>query len=146
MVRYATPTEFWVEPLATLKRIQEEINRAFGDDYAATEGEFPPMNVWRGEAGMVVTVQIPGVSLDELDLSVHLNSLTIKGRRPADIPPADVNVHRRERVIGPFARTVTLPYNVDSEQVRASAENGILRIDLPRPEQDKPRRIHIGTL
>lgn len=146
MARYATPTEFWVEPLATLRRIQDEINRAFGDEQAAVEGEFPPMNIWRGEEGVVVTAQIPGVPLDDLDLLVHLNSLTIKGRRQAESPPAEGNFHRRERVLGPFARTVTLPFNVDPERVRASAENGILRIDLPRPETDKPRKIQIGTL
>lgn len=146
MARYSTPTEFWIEPLATLKRIQDEINRAFGEERTATESEFPPMNVWRGEEGIIVTAQIPGVSLNQLDLSVHLNSLTIKGVRQAEPPPADVSFHRRERVFGPFARTISLPFNVDAERVRATAESGILRIELPRPETDKPRRIPIGTV
>ena len=146
MVRYSSPTEFWVEPLATLKRIQDEINRAFGDEYTAAEGEFPPLNIWQGEDGVIVTAQIPGVPLDELDLAVHFNSLTIKGVRHSDIPPADVSVHRRERVTGPFARTITLPYSVDADQVRAAVECGILRIELPRPETDRPRKIQIGTV
>ncbi len=146
MVRYSPPTEFWVEPLATLKRIQDEINRAFGDEYTATEGDYPPMNIWRGEEGIVVTAQIPGVSLDDLDLSVHLNSLTIKGVRHPTMPSAEVSVHRRERVSGPFVRTITLPSNVDAERVRASVDCGILRIELPRPETDMPRKIQIGTV
>ena len=146
MVRYASPTEFWGEPLATLKRIQDEINRAFGDEFTATEGDYPPFNIWRGEEGVLVTAQVPGVSLNDLDLSVHLNSLTIKGVRHSEIPPTEVNMHRRERVAGPFARTITLPYSVDAERVRASVDNGILRIELPRPETDKPRKIQIGIL
>lgn len=146
MVRYSPPTEFWVEPLATLKRIQDEINRAFGDESTAVEGDFPPMNVWRGEEGVIVTAQIPGVTIEDLDLSIHLNSLTIRGQRRADAPPADANVHRRERIVGPFARAVSLPFNVDPDRVHAVVENGILRVELPRPETDKPRKIHIGTV
>ncbi|NJO67437.1 MAG: Hsp20/alpha crystallin family protein [Rhodospirillales bacterium] len=144
MVRYS-PTEFWAEPLSTLRRIQDEINRAFGEEYAPVESEFPPINIWRGEDGIRVTALIPGVSLADLDLTVHQNTLTIKGMRGGPTPPSDVNFHRRERTIGPFARTISLPYNVDAERVRASADNGILSVDLPRPETDKPRKIRIGT-
>jgi HSP20 family protein len=128
-----------------LRRIQDEINRAFGDNYtAATDVEFPPLNIWRGEDGIAITAQVPGVPLEQLDLTVHQNTLTIKGRREPDPYAAEANFHRRERVFGPFARTVSLPYSVDAERVRASAQNGILTIELPRPESDKPRKIAIN--
>lgn len=144
MVRYAPPNDFWVEPLATLKRIQDEINRAFGDEYTQPEAEFPPINVWRGESGIVVTAQVPGVPLDDLDVTVHQNTLTIKGTRTAPPQAPDVNFHRRERTFGPFTRTVGLPFSVDADKVRASAEAGILAVELPRPESDRPRKIHIS--
>lgn len=146
MARYTVPNEFWVEPLATLKRIQDEINRAFGDEYVGREAEFPVVNIWRGEEGIIVTAQVPGVPLDGLDLTVHQNTLTIKGKRDLDIPEGEVNFHRRERAAGAFARTVALPFNVDPEQVRASADCGILTVELPRPEADKPRKINISKL
>ncbi|MFO1127050.1 MAG: Hsp20/alpha crystallin family protein [Rhodospirillales bacterium] len=146
MVKYTIPNEFWVEPLATLKRIQDEINRAFGDENVAREAEFPPINVWRGEDGIVVTAQVPGVPLEALDLTVHQNTLTIKGKRELERPEGEVNVHRRERATGPFARTIALPFNVDPEKVRASADCGILTVELPRPEADKPRKINISKL
>lgn len=146
MLRYSSPPEFWVDPLATLKRIQDEINRAFGDENAAAESEFPLFKIWRGDDGILVTAQIAGVALDALDLTVHQNTLTIRGHRPAEVPDGNGNVHRRERTTGPFARTLALPFAIDPERVRASAENGILSIELPRPEADKPRKIIIGTL
>jgi HSP20 family protein len=147
MVKYSPTTEFWVEPLATLRRIQDEINRAFGDEATwGAEAEYPPMNVWHGEDGIIVKALVPGVPLDKLELTVHQNTLSIRGRRDADAREGEVSFHRRERQLGAFARTIALPHGVDPEQVQASADNGVLTIALPRPESEKPRRIHITRL
>jgi HSP20 family protein len=128
--------------LSALRRIQDEINRAFGDQRLVPPAEYPPINVWRGPDGIVVTAEIPGVKLDDVDMTVHQNTLTIKGRREPEATEA--NFHRRERSFGPFTRTIALPYNVDADQVRASAQSGILTVHLPRPESDKPRKIKIS--
>jgi HSP20 family protein len=144
MIRYSPGLDLWSEPLVTLRRIQDEINRAFGDQRVAATAEFPPVNVWRGEDGIVVTAEVPGVRLDDMDLSVHQNTLTIKGKREVQAQEPDVSFHRRERLYGPFGRTIALPFPVDSERVTASSENGVLTIVLPRPESDKPRKIHIS--
>ena len=79
MVRYPPGAELWGEPLATLRRIQDEINRAFGDQRWVPSSEFPPINVWRGQDGVIVTAEVPGIKLDAIDLTVHQNTLTIKG-------------------------------------------------------------------
>ena len=144
MVRYSPGVDPWAEPLSALRRIQDEINRAFGDQRWIPSAEFPPINVWRGPDGIIVTAEIPGVKLDDVDLTVHQNTLTIKGRREPEAKEPEASFHRRERTFGPFTRTVALPYNVDADQVRASAQNGILTVHLPRPESDKPRKIKIS--
>ena len=144
MVRYSPGMDLWGEPLAALHRIQEEINRAFGDQNWSPSAEFPPINIWRGLEGIIVTAEIPGVSLDAVDLAVHQNTLTIKGRREPEAREPEAGFHRRERVFGPFSRTIPLPFNVDPEQVKATAQNGILTVELPRPESDKPRKIKIS--
>ena len=131
------------DPLSSLRRIQDEVNRAFGGFRWAPAAEYPAINVWRGEDGIAVTAEIPGVRLDEVDITVHQNTLTIKGGREPEAREPEVAFHRREREYGAFARTVTLPYNVDPDAVRASANNGILVVELPRPEADKPKRIKI---
>jgi HSP20 family protein len=143
MRRYAPGAEFWAEPLASLRRIQEEMNRALGEVGWAPPGEYPPVNIWRGEDGVTVTAEVPGVPLEAIELTVHQNTLTIKGRREPEAKEPAVSFHRRERSYGSFARTVPLPFNVDADRVVARAENGILTVILPRPETDKPRRIHI---
>ena len=144
MVRYSPGVDLWGEPLAPLRRIQEEINRAFGEQRWAPSAEFPSINIWRGPEGIIVTAEIPGVSLDAVDLTVHQNTLTIKGRREPEAKEPEAGFHRRERTFGPFSRTIALPFNVDPEQVKAAAQNGILTVDLPRPESDKPRKIKIS--
>lgn len=144
MVRYSPGVDLWGEPLAPLRRIQEEINRAFGEQRWAPPAEFPPINIWRGPDGIIVTAEIPGVSLDAVDLTVHQNTLTIKGRREPEAKEPEASFHRRERTFGSFSRTIALPFNVDPEQVKAAAQNGILTVKLPRPESDKPRKIKIS--
>ncbi|HYN39246.1 MAG TPA: Hsp20/alpha crystallin family protein, partial [Rhodospirillales bacterium] len=104
---------------------------------------FPPVNVWRGADGVIITAEIPGVKLDAVDLMVHQNTLTLKGSRSPEASGEGVSWHRRERSYGPFSRMIELPYPVDADKVKASAQNGILSIELPRPESDKPRKIHI---
>jgi HSP20 family protein len=144
MVRYAPGLDLWADPLATLRRIQNEINHAFTDQRIPASAEFPAVNVWRGNEGVVVTAEVPGVRLEDMELTVHQNTLTLKGRLELEAKEPDVSFHRRERVYGPFARTVSLPFAVDPEQVKATTENGVLKVVLPRPESDKPRKIQIA--
>jgi HSP20 family protein len=144
MVRYPPGAELWAEPLATLRRIQDEINRAFGDQRWMPAGEYPPINIWRGPDGVIVTAEMPSVALGTIDLTVHQNTLTIKGRREPEVNEAGTIYHKRERTFGPFARSIELPFNVDPDKVKASMQNGILTVELPRPESDKPRKIHIS--
>lgn len=134
----------WGDALGALRRIQEEMNRTLGG--AATPAtEYPPVNVWRGEDGVIVTAEVPGVGIDAVEVIVHQNTLTIKGSKDGDAGGREISYHRRERATGGFARTIALPFNVDAGRVKATAEAGILSIELPRPEADKPRRIQITT-
>jgi HSP20 family protein len=129
--------------LATLRRIQDEVNRAFGDQRWTPAAEFPAVNIWRGPDGVIITAEIPGVKLDAVDLTVHQNTLTLKGSRSPEAPGGETSWHRRERTYGPFSRVIELPYAVDPDQVKASVHNGVLSVELPRPESDKPRKINI---
>lgn len=136
----------WGDALGALRRIQDEMNRTLGGAGARTVAtEYPPVNIWRGENGVIVAAEMPGVSIDNVEVVVHQNTLTIKGRKAADTDAGAVSFHRRERATGSFARTISLPFNVDAGQVKATAEAGIVSIELPRPEADKPRRIQITT-
>lgn len=147
MIGYPPRGETFTEPLQALRRIQEEINRSFGNRRVFEEtAEYPPINIWRSDDGIVVTAEMPGVAIEDIELSVHQSTLSIKGTRAAEADIPGASYHRRERVLGPFARSVQLPFPVDAERVRARVDAGILTVVLPRPETDKPRKIHINQV
>ena len=132
------------DPFRELRRLQGEMDRLAGAmDPAAAPGGFPAVNVHAGPDGIALVAELPGVGKDDLEVQVHQDVLTLRGaRRPATEQPGAY--HRRERRSGAFTRTVQLPYRVDPERIEARLENGVLRLSLPRPQEDKPRRIAIS--
>ncbi len=144
MFRQRSVPSVWDE----MDRLQREMNRLFEDFDSGTQpiAGFPAMNVWMNEEGAVVTAELPGVNVNDLDIRVVGQTLTLSGERKMEDLPKDAVFHRRERSKGKFTRTLDLPFLVDSEKVQATLEKGILRILLPRAEQDKPRKISVKTV
>ena len=107
---------------------------------------YPAVNVWANEQeGVIVSAELPGVSPETLDISVTADTLTISGTRSPDDLPEGAQYHRRERYCDEFSRTVQLPFTVNTNQVEATAENGVLMITLPRAEAEKPKQIEVKT-
>lgn len=131
------------DPFSDMRRLQSQVNQLFQSAAAPQAGSFPYVNVYANPDAITVTAELPGVSEGDLDLSVHRDTLSIRGeRKDAGIEEAK-GYHRRERRIGRFVRTLSLPYAVDPEQVEAEMKNGVLRLTLRRPESDKPKRIRV---
>lgn len=107
-------------------------------------GRFPAMNVYASDAeGVVVTVELPGIKPDALDIAVTADTLSISGKRLADDAGDGGTYHRRERVTGEFSRTFQLPYTINKDRVEASFNHGCLSITLPRAEAEKPKQIAV---
>lgn len=141
--RYRVPS-MWRE----LNRMQRDMDRLFDSTYPTyfrRAAGFPPLNIWSNEEELVLTAEVPGISPDEIDISVVGENLTISGERTLDAPEEGVRYHRQERGAGTFSRTVQLPFPVDVDQVKAVFENGVLRVTLPRTEADKPRKIAVKS-
>jgi HSP20 family protein len=100
-----------------MRRAQEEMNRLFGGLRFPLEAEFPPLNVWAGADGAIVTAEVPGVRPDQIDVTVHQDTVTLRGKRDPEAVDSDAIVHRQERIHGAFARTVLLPFRVDADKV-----------------------------
>jgi HSP20 family protein len=132
----------WTDPYADLRRIQDEMNRVLGRTGVSAAMEYPPVNVYANDDGVLVVSEIPGVARSDLEITVDQNTLVLKGRRE---PPGEgeVTFHRRERRTGAFARSVALPFPVEAGKVDARLENGVLRVQMMRHEADKPHRIEI---
>lgn len=128
-------------------RLQNEMNRVFGkgsDGRQSFVRSYPVLNIWEDKDKLYVEAELPGFSMDDLEIFIENNLLTIKGERKAP-ELEDVTWHRREAGYGSFSRTFELPEDVDSAQVEAHLRNGILLIELPRREEVKPRRIEVKT-
>ena len=141
--RYRTPS-IWQE----MERLQQDMNRLFGDrsvNPLRRAPSFPAMNVWASEDSAMITAEIPGVSKDELEINVTGDTLTLNGVRKSDELPENTHYHRRERAYGEFNRSIQLPYSVDVNKVKAIFQNGVLKVELPRVEAEKPKKITVKT-
>lgn len=138
-------TGMWqADPFASFRELQRDLERVFERrNGVGAAGRFPPVNLWAGENSIAVTAEVPGVESDAIDVSVKHDILTIAGERETAGPEDARAWHRRERARGRFHRVVQLPFRVDPDKVRAQFRDGVLEIDLERPESDRPRRIEI---
>jgi HSP20 family protein len=137
-------SRFGLDPFSEMRRLQNDMNRLFSGYTQAAGQEFPPINLWLGDNSVVVTAELPGVSPQDVDLTVHDETLTIRGKVEPKLPEGqNVAWHRRERRYGEFVRTIQLPFRVDAEGVQARFNNGVLEIEMQRPHTDLPRKIQI---
>ena len=130
-------------PLRDTRRPQDEVNRLF-QSTAVPRTSFPAISVYAHQDGIVITAELPGVKQDQLEITVHRDTVTLRGERQ-DEPEHARAYHRRERGRGSFGRTFGLPFQVDPDQVEARLSDGVLTLTLQRPEQDKPKRIHVNA-
>ncbi len=139
--RYRVPP-VWQE----VERLQREMNRlmeSFSPRRVQTAPSFPAMNLWVSEEGLIITAEVPGIKPEDIDISVVNDLLTISGERLPEQVDENVRYHRRERGCGKFARSIQLPFAVDANKVEASFENGVITINLPRKEEEKPKKIKV---
>jgi HSP20 family protein len=131
-----------------MDRLQHEMNRLFD---ATIHGRvpgapaYPAVNIWANEDGQIVTAEMPGVNPDDIELNVSADTLTLSGERTSQPIGDDVQVHRAERAFGKFVRKIQLPFMVDPQKVKASFTDGVLQINLPRAEADKPKKISVKS-
>jgi HSP20 family protein len=121
-------------------------NRDFllGGTRGPIQSRFPLINGWVNDDGLIVTAEIPGVEPDDIDISIIDESLTISGSRDDEELAENSQYVRRERPSGKFSRTIELPFQIDVDAVQAQFQNGLLRIELPRIPEEKPRKIKVN--
>jgi HSP20 family protein len=127
-----------------LRRLQNDIAR-LSETRGDVAPEFPALNAYVNQDGVIITAELPGVKPADLDISVQRDALTLSGERHANAEEAKGH-HRRERPQGRFVRTVSLPFAVDPKRVEAGLKNGVLTLTLLRAEEDKPRRIDVKVI
>ncbi|MGD9611416.1 MAG: Hsp20/alpha crystallin family protein [Kiritimatiellia bacterium] len=131
-----------------LESIQQDVNRLLAGDDAPrfarrARAAYPPLNVWSAAEGLTIDAEMPGVDPQDVEISVVGDELSLRGKVNARELPAGETVLRRERPAGEFQRTLQLPFRANAAAVKATFKNGILRISIPRSEEEKPRKIAI---
>ena len=128
--------------------IREEFDRLVNDLWNTAwpvERQAPALNLWDNGDALYAEVEVPGWSMNDLEVFVLDDQLTIKGRRPAQAED-QTRYHRRERTVTEFNRTLPLPLAIHAEAVEASLSNGVLTVKLPKAPQAQPRRIEVKGL
>ncbi len=132
--------------LGQLLALQEALDVAQDTGYfegATTDtGVYPPVNIFEKGEDLVLVAELPGIKKENLQLEVKGKTVRLAGERVIDYGE-NISYHRIERNSSKFDRTLKLPINVETDQVKAEYKDGILVISLPRAEADKPRRIAI---
>jgi HSP20 family protein len=110
---------------------------------ASTRAWAPALDISEGTDAYRVTVELPGVKLDDLEITVEDGLLTIQGERHFASESSEEQYHRLERSSGAFRRSITLPAQVEADAVEASMEDGVLRILVPKADEAKAKRIQV---
>lgn len=144
------PVFFDFDPFQELGRIQRQMDRlmrgmAGTERYPRRVGVYPLVNISEDPDHIYVRAELPGVSPEELDITIQDQQLILRGQRKIATEEKDVNYHRRERESGFFRRILRLPAQVDPNKVEAACKDGILTITLAKPEVVKPRQITVKS-
>jgi HSP20 family protein len=115
-----------------------------GSSRTATTAWAPALDISERKDAYLVTVELPGLKPEDLDLTMEDGLLTIKGERQFTSESSEQQFHRVERRYGAFRRSITLPAHVMAEGIQASFEDGVLQIMVPKAEEATPKRIQVS--
>ena len=134
-----------------MRQLRSELDRVFNDVFGdslddrwnvgrrfGSEPSFPAINVWEDEERLYAEAEVPGLRMEDLEILVKGNELTVKGERKNG-EQEGVTYHRRERAVGPFCSVVRLPVDVQVDGVEAQLDSGVLTITLPKAPSARPR-------
>jgi HSP20 family protein len=140
-------------PFRDLMTLQDRMNRLFDesmrgartpDEAMSTTSWSPAVDIYETENEIVLKAELPEVNQKEIDLQVANNTLTISGERKFDESMKKENFHRIERAYGLFSRSFTLPSLINQEKIKAEYKDGVLRVELPKRDETKPKQIKVA--
>lgn len=139
-------------PARDLLNIQDEMNRVMdrffspelfeGSDFS-TSRWLPNMDVQEDKDRFTISMELPGLSKDDVSLTVREGMLTIEGERKQEDEKEGVNYHRVERRYGKFLRSFQLPVRVQEDKIEAVFKEGVLTVQIPKAEEVKPKQIAV---
>jgi HSP20 family protein len=137
-------------PIREVATLQDRVNSLFqdfaGDSGTVTAASFAPaVDVYENGEKVVLKLDVPGIKEEDLDIRVENQTLSVRGERKFEKEEKEENFHRIERRYGSFFRSFSLPTTVDTENVEASYNAGVLKLELKKKASAQPRQIKVGN-
>ena len=144
------------EPLREFSAMQDRINRMnrlflgsyrpeVPEEALTTTSYAPPVDIYEDEHNITLKLEVPGIDEKDIDVRIENNTLTVHGERKIEKEEKEENFRRVERQYGSFTRSFTLPSSVDTGQVSAHYDKGVLKISLAKKAEAKPKQIKINV-
>jgi HSP20 family protein len=139
--------------LATMQDRMNRMNRLFREGYSPEEPEealtttsfAPPVDIYEDEHNITLKLEVPGIDEKDIDVRVENTTLTVHGERKIEKEEKEENFRRVERQYGSFTRSFTLPSSVDPAQVTAHYDKGVLKVNLAKKAEAKPKQIKVNV-
>ena len=134
-----------------LDRLHNEIDDLFSSFFGGFGSPIsdsylrPAVDIQDNEKEFVLTAEVPGCKAEDVDMSIHGDTLTITGEKKQSTETKEKGYHHVERIYGSFRRDFTLPSNVDQSKIKASCKNGLLTVTIPKAEEEKPTKIQVKS-
>jgi HSP20 family protein len=138
------------DPFREAVTLQNRVNSLFRnlneeDAPLAAANFVPPVDIYEDAEKVVLKVEVPGIDQKDLDVRVEGNTLTVKGERKFEAEEKEKNFHRIERSYGSFFRAFTLPATVETENIKASYNAGVLKLELKKTPEAQPKQIKVNV-
>jgi HSP20 family protein len=138
------------DPFREVIALQNRMNSLFremneGDNPLTTASFVPAVDIYEDAKKVVLKLEVPGMEEKDLDVRVENSTLTVKGERKFEKDEKEENFHRIERRYGSFYRAFTLPTTVDPENVQASYNAGVLKLELNKKPEAQPKQIKVNV-
>jgi len=139
-------------PLKEMSLLHNQFNRFFSDPFIPSEMGWdegirnvwhPAVDIFEKDDKMVIKAELPGLDKKDFSLDIRNDVLTLRGERKYENEVKEENFYRKEMSHGTFVRSFTLPGDVDADRIKAEFKNGILTVEVPKPENRKPKQITV---
>lgn len=158
LTRWQKPQEWTLSPFRRMTNLRDEVDQLFdyafgrllgshenGRNQQMLEGWGPAVNLYDDKDSLTIQAELPGMKKDDIQINLQDGFLSISGERKQEQKFENAETYRSERFLGRFHRTISLPSEVDAEKIKASYNDGVLTVTLPKSEKAKPKQIPVSV-
>jgi HSP20 family protein len=142
------------DPFRNVAALQDRINRIFDESFSRTadvdddismSAWKPSVDIYETDEAIILKAELPGIKKEDVSVEIKDNVLTLRGERVEDKEIKEGSYFRKERCFGTFSRAFNLQHRVQPDKIKAKFKDGILEIEIPKPEEEKPKQITVNV-